>query len=147
MQTSRSAKLALWVNRGILLILPVLAVFMPRLLHWYATIRPMKEIVSIAIAVAYYACLPATVLALWAMEKILRNLLAGDVFVWDNVRRIRHICLCCVVVCILCLAATFYYPPLVFLCTVMGFLALVVNVLSQVMRAAVEIREENDLTV
>ena len=37
--------------------------------------------------------------------------------------------------------------PLIFLSLIMGFLSMVVNVVSQVMKAAVAIREENDLTI
>ena len=43
--------------------------------------------------------------------------------------------------------AAFFYPPLVFMTVIMAFLALAVSVVKNVMAAAVEIREENDLTV
>ena len=36
---------------------------------------------------------------------------------------------------------------MIFISTIMAFLALVVTVVGQVMKAAVELREENDLTV
>ena len=39
------------------------------------------------------------------------------------------------------------YPPLIFLAVIMAFLAMAVSVVKNVMAAAVELREENDLTV
>ena len=71
----------------------------------------------------------------------------NDDFVDSNIRFIRRIRWCCAIVSVVCLAAGFGYPPLLFLAVIMAFLALVVSVVKNVMAAAVELREENDLTV
>ena len=62
-------------------------------------------------------------------------------------RRIRRIRWCCAWVGLVCLAAGILYPPLLFLAVIMAFLALVVSVVKNVMAAAVELREEHDLTI
>ena len=85
--------------------------------------------------------------ALRCIDRLVVNILAGEVFVRDNVSRIRRIRWCCAWVSLVCLPASFFYPPLCFLAVIMAFLALVVSVVKNVMAAAVEIREENDLTV
>ena len=81
------------------------------------------------------------------MDKLLRNILAGEVFVRDNVRGIRRIQLCCGIISLICLPAALSYLPLTFMVIIMAFLFLVVWVVAQVMDAAVTIREENELTI
>jgi hypothetical protein len=87
---------------------------------------------------------------IWVEENSLvrgKSKLAGDVFIPNNVRRISRLRWCCLLVSLICLPATFFYLPLLFMVVIMGFLGLVVSVVANVMAAAVEIREENDMTI
>ena len=63
------------------------------------------------------------------------------------VRFLRLIRWCCAAVSVICLPAAFFYQPLIFMTTILAFLALAVSVVKNGMAAAVEIREENELTV
>ena len=81
------------------------------------------------------------------MEKLLQSILAQSVFTPENVTRIRRIRWCCAGVSLICLPATLLYLPLLFMVVIMGFLGLVVSVVANVMAAAVESREENDMTI
>ena len=103
--------------------------------------------VCAAILVGFYLCTPAVLYAQWCIEQLVRNILKEEVFVLANVRCIRRIRWCCAWVSLVCLGAGMLYPPLLFLTVIMAFLALVVSVVKNVMAAAVELREENDLTV
>jgi len=147
MKVSISAKLTLLVNRAIAVALAVLVAAMPRLLQWYQDVRPLGPQGEIAILIAFYCCVPAVALALWELDRILRNILDEQVFVRRNVRSIRIVRWCCLAVALICLPAEFFYPPLMFMVVIMLFLTLVVSVVASVMKAAVEIREENDLTI
>ena len=144
---SSSARVTLWIGRFIMLVLAGLIFLMPRLLTWYRMVRPLGEPGRIAILVAFYLCVPVVFWALRCLDKLLGNILREQIFTSDNVRLIRHIRLSCAVVGLICLPAAFFYPPLVFLFVIMVFLSLVVGVLENVMAAAVELREENDLTI
>lgn len=147
MSVSISAKLTLWVNRFIALILLALVFVMPGVLRWYQSVRPLGAPALAAIKIGFYCCVPAVALALWELERLLKNILADAVFVRRNVQSIRRIRWCCVAVALICLPAAAFYLPLVFMVVIMAFLALVVNVVANVMKAAVAIREENDLTI
>ena len=147
MKSAITARVTLWVNRAIFALVCSLLFLMPSFLRWYQNIRPLVENSVRAISLGFYLCAPTVLWALWTMDLLLRSILAGDVFVTENVRRIRQIRVCCAVVSLICLVAARFYPPLIFLTVIMAFLALVVTVVGQVMKAAVEIREENDLTV
>lgn len=117
------------------------------LLGWYQTLRPLGLHAAVAIFFGYYLCVPAVLTALWNMDRLLGNILRGRVFVEENVRRIGRVCWCCAVVAVINLAAGWFYQPLLFLTAIMTFLSLTVSVVRSVMGAAVQMREENDLTV
>ena len=144
---NRSAALTLWANRLLMLTVVGLAFAMPKLLPWYNRFRPLEEETNLALLIAFYLCLPIALYALYNLEKLLRNILAGEVFIRENVRMIRRVCGCCLLVSGICLPAAFYYAPLIFFCIVMAFLCPVVNVVRYAFDAAVTIREENDLTI
>lgn len=142
-----TTKAALWVNRGIAALLLFLLPALPFLLHWYRALRPLTQGEYLAILIAFYCCAAVTAVALWNLDKLLRNILAQQVFVMKNVRCIQVVQYCCAFISLICLPAAFVYLPLWFMVVIMAFLALVVCVVAQVMKAAVAIREENDLTI
>ena len=142
-----SATVTLWVNRVIFVVVAALVFLLPFLMDLYIKARPLDSSAQRAIFLAYYACTPVVLFALWNIEKLIRNILAGEVFVRHNARRISRLRWCCLLVSFLCLPATFFYLPLLFMVVIMGFLGLVVSVVANVIAAAVEIREENDMTI
>ncbi|MBQ8833544.1 MAG: DUF2975 domain-containing protein [Oscillospiraceae bacterium] len=147
MTTELSAKCTLWVNRLLFLLVAGLVFLLPGILEFYNTIRPLAQSGRTAILIGYYCCTPLVLWGLWCVDRLLKNILARQVFVTGNVRRVRHIRWCCAGVSLVCLPASFFYPPLVFLVIIMAFLTLIVSVVENALAAAVEIREENDLTV
>ena len=137
----------LWANRLIALVLAVLLFTLPSLLELYCQVRILDLEERVAIIIAFYCCAAITAFALWHMDGLLRNILKGQVFIRQNVTKIRVLQYCCGLVSLVCLPAAIYYHPLVFVVVIMAFLCLAVSVVTQVMRAAVTIREENDLTI
>ncbi len=147
MTSQTSTKCTLWVNRFIVGTMAVLCVTLYDLLVWYRQLRELPWQVCAVILVGFYLCTPAVLYAQWCIEKLLKNILAQQVFILPNVRYIRRVRWCCAIVSVICLGAGVFYPPLLFLTVIMAFLAMVVSVVKNVMAAAVELREENDLTV
>ncbi len=147
MKTTVSARLTLVCNRIIAVGVAALLPGLPFLLNWYRKLRPLGTASCWAILIGFYCCAPLVFWALWDLDGLLRAIGRGEVFVPANVRRIRRVGRCCAGVCVICLPAAVFYPPLVFLTVIMAFLTLVVRVIAAVMDAAVTIREENDLTI
>lgn len=139
--------ITLWVNRIVCVLVVALLPAFPMLLNWYVGFRPLTNAGQTALTVAFYICAVITLLALWNVDKLLRCILKEQVFTENNVNAIRTIRWCCAGISLVCLPAAFFYLPLVFMVLIMAFLALVITVLVRVMSAAVEIREENDLTI
>jgi len=142
-----SARITLWVNRIIIVLLLALLPSMPWLLNWYNSTRILTPAKYYAILIGFYCCAIVVAPALWKMDKLLRNILREKVFVRENVRLIRFIRGCCAAVSLICLPAGCIYYPLIFMVVIMAFLCLAVSVLVQVMDAAVSLREENELTI
>ena len=140
-------KIALWVNRGVALLVFALLFFLPAILRWYCSIRMLTQLDQQGITVAFYCCAAVIFVALWNIERLMKNILAQQVFTRENVLRIRRIQWCCGGVSLLCVPASVFYLPLVFLVVIMAFACLMVSVVARVMDKAVAIREENDLTI
>ena len=147
MTTKLSAKFTLWINRLLAAAVGVLLFAMPGLLEWYQGMRPLGLHGAAAISFGFYLCVPPVLYALWCIARLLHNILLEQVFVEENVRRLRRIRWCCAGVSLICVPAACFYQPLIFMVVIMAFLALMVSVVKNVMAAAVELREENDLTV
>ena len=147
MKSETSARCTLWVSRAAFALAVILAFALPGLLDWYQKLRPLDLWGQRAILWGYELCLPGVLYALVQVMALVKNILNKEVFTRENVRRIRRIRWCCAWVSLVCLPAAVFYPPLSFLAVIMAFLALVVSVVKNVMAAAVELREENDLTV
>ncbi len=135
------------INRFMLVLVAGLLFFEPVLLRWYCQSRYLSIEEQYSITGAFYASAVAALYALWNLDRLLKNILNGDVFIRENVQMIRRVCWCCALVALFCAPAALFYPPMIFLTIIMGFLCLVVNVVREVMHAAVTIREENDLTI
>ena len=143
----RTVNVTLWINRLVMLTVVLLMFTLPTILPWYQQYRVLLEIEQTALTAAFYCCSVVVLFALWKLDALLRNIRLGEVFIRENVRLIRCVQWCCALTALICVPATVCYYPLVFMTVVMGFLSLVVCVVTQVMDAAVTIREENDLTI
>lgn len=142
-----STRITLWVNRLIGLIVAALVPTLPLLLNWYCNFRNLSQEEYLAILIGFYCCTVLVAIALWNLDKLLRNIIARSVFTLENVKCISRVRWCCGGVSLICLPAAFIYYPLCFMVIIMAFLCLVVSVVVQVMNTAVTIREENDLTI
>lgn len=149
MKTRRIANITLWANRVVAAVVLALIFALPALMKWYAGLLgftpPTRDMW--AIVAAFYCCAIFILGALWNMEKLMRSILRQDVFIPENVKRVRRVQWCCGIVALICLAATCFVLPMLLFAAIMGFLCLVVSVVASVLAAAVALREENDLTI
>ena len=149
MKTQRLIKLTIWMNRLVMALVAALVVPLPWIVDWYANLLgyypPKTDLVGIWLS--YIVSAAVIFLALWNMEKLMKNILSGEIFIRENVRRVRRVQHSCGIVALVCLVATVFALPMVLLAAIMGFLCLTVSVLANVLDAAVALQEENDLTI
>ena len=143
-----SATVTRWASRAVAVLIAVFFVFFPRMVESYHVhFRPLYDSERYALLGAFYVSAVAVEIAMYHMDRLLGNILRAELFTAENVSHIRHVRWCCFAVSLICLFAFFGFPSMIFISTIMAFLALVVTVVGQVMKAAVELREENDLTI
>lgn len=104
----------------------------------------------------FYAMVPAGYVALVCIDKLLMNIKKDIVFDKKNVKLLRIISWSCFYAAAVCVIAfvlvwlTFSYGVgigLMLLTAGAGFMGLVVRVVKNVFEAAIEIKDENDLTI
>ena len=149
MNTQKIANITLWANRAVAVLVAVLVFTLPAFLKWYAGLLNYvpNQRDYWALIVAYICCAVVIFFALWNMEMLMRNILRQQIFLRENVRRVRNVQRSCAVVALICLLAAFFALPALLFAAIMGFLCLVVSVVASVLDAAVALREENDLTI
>ena len=147
-QYEKTARFTRYATRFVMLVVAGLLLSFPYLVEQYHRhFRLLTDMERIAIVGGFYGCSGWVLWALRMMDRILGNILAKQLFVRENVKAIDAICLCCAAVSVICLCAGFGFPSLIFLSIIMAFLSMAVSVVCQVMKAAVELREESDLTI
>ena len=147
MKKDRSAFVSL-VSVGVLsAVLAALAVFAPALVSAFIEHFDRPERIYLPIVVTFYAILPFAAGVLICLWKLLGNILAGEVFLPQNVRLLRSISFLLFFATIIFAVAGYFYMPFYLLGVCAAFMVLIVRVVKNCVAAAVEIKEENDLTV
>ena len=102
----------------------------------------------------FYAVVPAGYIALICLDKIMGNLKKDIVFDTKNIKLMNTITLCCIYAALVGLVsyiiiALMYKSIETVILLAMGeaFMALVIRVIANVIKKAIEIKEDNDLVV
>ena len=138
---------SIWANRIVAGAETLFIFILPPLLEFFCAYRGMAQEDFYAILIAYYCCVPLLITAAHHTERLLQCIRSGEVFVPKNARRIRAIRWCTGGIATVTFPAALFYPPLLFVVVIMVFVMLMVSVMEKVMEAAIELREENDLTI
>ena len=95
----------------------------------------------------FYPCSVFGYVTLFSLISLLKNIKKGIVFTTSNVRHLRRISWCCIIVCLITLTAGVQYVPFLFVSVAAGFVGLMLRVVKNVMENAVHLKEENELTI
>ena len=98
-------------------------------------------------ACCFYPCAVFGYVTLYSLIRLLRNIQKDDIFIAPNVRNLRRISWCCMAVAVITLIAGVFYIPYSFMAVAAGFVGLMLRVVKNVMENAVQLKEENELTI
>ena len=144
---TKSARLTLCLTFLILIAVIAAAVTLPWLTDWYiCKTGRSKELRSVIMTVCYI-CLPAALAALYSLIRLLKNILDGEIFIHGNVLHLRLLSWYCAAVALITLAAGYFYLPFYLVGLAAVFFTLILRVIKNVFAAAIEIKNENELTV
>ncbi len=102
---------------------------------------------STLFAACFYPCALFAYITLYSLLKLLFNIKNDEIFIHSNVKYLRRISWCCFAVSIITLIGGVFYVPFLFVATAAAFVGLMLRVVKNVMQNAVEINEENELTI
>lgn len=149
-----SIKLSLAVCYFLSVLLFVLLFAMPWLFdHYMLNIRGFTidgaavKLIKIVSICCFYSCAVFAGVILYSLISLLRNILHGNIFVDKNVKNLRVIAWSCFIIAIITFVGGLLYLPFMFIAFAVAFVGIFIRVLKNIMQSAVEIREENDLTI
>lgn len=116
---------------------------------YFVVIRntPLSQKVYTAVLVCFYTSAVFAYIALMELSRLLIRIYRGTPFMKENVLALRIISWCCFLVAIIAFVGGFFYTPIFFVTIAAGFVGLMLRIVKNVMQTAVEMREEQDLTI
>lgn len=154
MKTNRSILLSIIVCWVVSAVLSVLVFAGPKLFEIYMTVYrgflPDGEAIKMLSKVFAFCFYPSAAFAaimLYSLLRLLYNIRNEETFIPQNVRALRVVSWGCFAIALITLAGGFFYMPMLPVSAAGFFTGMLLRVLKNVMQSAVEIREENDLTI
>jgi hypothetical protein len=103
----------------------------------------------------YYAMFTATVasgsvfawICLLSLYRLLKSIQSGGVFTEGNVQLLRTISWCCAGAAAVCLLSTIYAWPFIIVAIAAAFMMLIVRIVKNCFRQAIDMKSELDLTI
>ncbi|MBO5852892.1 MAG: DUF2975 domain-containing protein [Clostridia bacterium] len=95
----------------------------------------------------FYSCVPFAYLTLYSLLRLLFNIKNDEVFITSNVKYLRRISWCCLIVAVITFVGGIFYLPLIFMAVAAAFVGLMLRIVKNVMQSAVELKTENELTI
>ena len=152
--SKKSVKLSIVVCFILSAVLVLLAIFGPMVFKIYMTAyrgflpdgEAMRHL-SQTFAWCFYTSAVFAGVILYSLLKLLFNIKGGQVFINQNATLLRVVSWCCFAISVITFIGAFFYMPFGFVALAGGFVGMMLRVLKNVMQSAVELREENDLTI
>lgn len=95
----------------------------------------------------FYPCAVLGFVTLYSLIRLLMNIKKDAIFITPNVKYLRCISWCCFAVSLITLISGMLYVPYLFVSVAAGFVGLMLRVVKNVMENAVQLKEENELTI
>ncbi len=106
----------------------------------------LQNMSTLFVACFYPSALFAYI-TLYSLLKLLFNIKKEEIFVDRNVKYLRRISWCCFAVAVITLVGGVFYVPFLLVAIAAAFVGLMLRVVKNVMQNAVEINDENELTI
>ena len=143
----KSARLTLIIDYFFCIVMAVLMIFAYPFFNWFFYMRPDATLLTVSVLTAFYICCVPAWTALISIARLMKNIMAEEVFTEKTVFLIRLLSWCCAAVSLVCFAAGFIYKPVWFVTLAAAFMMLILRVLKSVMEKATEMKNENELTI
>lgn len=150
MKKDRSLLASRIVVKVCYVIVAACCVFGPALVKYYdekTAPIPNRGDVAAPLLITLYCCVPFAVCVLVCLDLLLKNIANGQPFIAKNVTYLRIISYCCFGVALAFIYFSVLRPFAFTIVFVAAFFGLILRVVKNCFKEAVEIREENDATI
>lgn len=130
----KSLKLSLILTDIFLIVLIAFVIALPFGVSWYVEVMHRSQTLPATIMVTCYPCAPFVAVSLLSIRKILKNLTADIIFDENNVRSLKRITLCCIIIAVITVIAGRYYLPFYIVSGTFMFLALLTYAANSIFR-------------
>ncbi len=149
-----SVKISIGVCIALSVILCVFAIFGGYIFEFYMTAYrgfsasgEAIEMLKRTFGLCFYPSAVFAAIILYSLLKLLFNIKEEKIFITQNTKYLRTVSWCCFMIAIITFVGGFFYMPFMFVAAAGGFTGMLLRVLKNVMQSAVDLREENDLTI
>ncbi len=120
---------------------------MPWAARIYRQVSIASDDVTVPLLVTFYVCAVIGFAILFLLDALVRDIRKGEVFTEKNVKRLRTLSYCCFAITIITLLFA-RLRILMFIVTFgAAFIGLILRVIKNCFEQAMQLKEENDLTV
>ena len=149
MKKNESARLTSILIKIVYALAAVCCVMAPYMVEYYdrMIIAKGEPSVYVPLLITLYCAVPAAVIALICLDKLLNNIIKNQPFVSQNVKLLRIISYCCFAEALVFIYFATLKPFALIVIIACAFMGLILRVIKNVFEHAVAIREENDFTI
>lgn len=142
----KSVMLSLICNRFVMAAVVAVGFGTPWLVNSYVAYLDKRPEVAQPLMVTLLGCCIVAFIALWCLDRLLRNIREDQVFIRENVILLRRISWCCFGVALI-LFCSYYYLFFLIAGIAAAFIGLILRVVKNVIEEAIVLKHENDLTI
>lgn len=128
MKKTNSIKFSIILTDMFLLVLFLVVILLPMLVTWYVTYTGRNENLATTLMVTCYPCAPFTGLTLFYLRKVLKNIEKGDYASKENIKNLKYMYLCCIIIAIITLIAGRFFLPFYLVAGTFLFITLLIFV-------------------
>ncbi len=128
MKKVNSIKFSLMLTDTFLVLLILFAVMLPFLVTWYVEYTGRLASLATTIMVTCYPCAPFTGLSLYYLRKVLKNIERKDCENPKNIKYLKYMGICCIIISFITLIAGKFYLPFFLVAATFLFISLLVFV-------------------
>lgn len=152
--SKRSVNFSLVVVLFVSGILLALLLFGPKLFELYMVayrgFSPSGEAIKMlkkVFGICFYSSAPFAATILYCLIRLLLNIKKNSIFILENAKYLKVVSWCCFLIAIITLVGGIFYMPLLSIAAAGCFTGVLLRVLKNVMEKAIELKEENELTI
>lgn len=147
MEKYKHIKISILLIDICIFLLFVFVFFLPYAITWYADVMGRGPKLATTVMVTCYPCVPFGGVILVSMRKFLKHVLKGCLFSNYSITKLKNICICCIVIAVITIAAGNFYMPFFIVGGTFMFLSLISFSLRAVIKSEIPKNEETEESI